>query len=314
VTSSVLREINNIKTNRALRVGSSLAIPVSPDEIELVPFEYDKKVEKVTFGKGKDAALAAAKTEAVHPSKSTKAPLKAPKGKVKLAYTVKRGDTIGHIAEWYGVRASDLRNWNNISYGSAIRTGEELVVWVEGSKAARLKNVDEMSFSEKQDLARKEVGTNNEVIASNGPSKESDNSRGWLQYTVQPGDALEKIAKEFGVTVNELKTWNSLKGSKIVAGQNIEIYSEPEERTKIIETPAPVQKAVVTPKKPAASERVVEQKHKVKKGETLSAIALKYGTTPKELMQYNKLHSSKIKVNQILKIPGSSRASANGTR
>lgn len=316
VTASVLREINNIKTNRPLKVGSSLAIPISPEEIELakVPFEYDRKVDKVTFGKGKEAALAAAKPDVIHSSKTTKASLNAPKGKERLAYTVKRGDTIGHIAEWYGVRASDLRNWNNIGYGSMIHAGEELVVWVERSKAERLSKVDDMSFAEKQDLARNEVGTNNDVIASNGSSRNSDNGRGWVQYTVQPGDALEKIAKEFGVTVNELRTWNSLKGSKIVAGQSIEIYNEPEERTKIIETPAPVQKAEAMPTMPSAKVRVVEQTHKVKKGETLSEIAQKYGTTPKELMRYNKLHSSKIKVNQLLKIPGSSRASASGTR
>jgi N-acetylmuramoyl-L-alanine amidase len=85
----------------------------------------------------------------------------------------------------------------------------------------------------------------------------------------------------------------------------MEIYNEPEERTKIIETPTPVQKAEAKPTKPAAKERAVEQTHKVKKGETLSAIAQKYGTTQKELMRYNKLQSSKIKVNQLLKIPGS---------
>ena len=314
VTASVLRDINNIKTNRPLKVGSSLAIPVSLEEIELakVPFEYDKKVDKVTFGKGKQAALAAAKPEVVRSSRSTKTSLKAPKGKEQLAYTVKRGDTIGHIAEWYGVRASDLRNWNNIGYGSTIQAGEQLVVWVEGAKAERLRKVDEMSFAEKRDLSRKEVGTSNEVVASNTPSKDSENGRGWVQYTVQPGDALEKIAKEFGVSVSDLRTWNGLKGNKIVAGQSVDIYNEPEERTKIIETQAPVQKAEVKPANPVAKERAVEQKHKVKRGETLSKIALKYGTTPKELMRYNNLHSSKIKVNQLLKIPGSSRASANG--
>jgi N-acetylmuramoyl-L-alanine amidase len=47
----------------------------------------------------------------------------------------------------------------------------------------------------------------------------------------------------------------------------------------------------------------------VKKGETLSVIAQKFGTSIKELKQYNSLHSSKIKVNQILKIPGSTGAS-----
>jgi len=307
VTASVLRDINNIKTNRPLKVGSSLAIPISLEELELakVPFEYDKKRDRITFGKGKQAALAAAKPEIVRSSKSTRSSLKAPKGKERLAYTVKRGDTIGHIAEWYGVRASDLRNWNNISYGSTIHAAEELVVWVEGSRADRLRKVDEMSFAEKQDLSRREVGTNVDVMASNGSARESDNGRGWIQYTVRAGDALEKIAKEFGVSVNDLRTWNGLKGNKIVAGQSMEIYNEPEERTKIIETPTPVQKAEAKPTKPAAKERAVEQMHKVKMGETLSAIAQKYGTTQKELMRYNKLQSSKIKVNQLLKIPGS---------
>jgi membrane-bound lytic murein transglycosylase D len=184
VTASVLRDINNIKTNRPLKVGSSLAIPVSLEEIELakVPFEYDKKVDKVTFGKGKQAALAAAKPEVVRSSRSTKTSLKAPKGKEQLAYTVKRGDTIGHIAEWYGVRASDLRNWNNIGYGSTIQAGEQLVVWVEGAKAERLRKVDEMSFAEKRDLSRKEVGTSNEVVASNTPSKDTENGRGGSIY------------------------------------------------------------------------------------------------------------------------------------
>jgi membrane-bound lytic murein transglycosylase D len=316
VTASVLRDINNIKTNRPLKVGSSLAIPVSPEEIELakVPFEYDKKVDKVTFGKGKQAALAAAKPEVVRSPKSTKTSLKAPKGKERLAYTVKRGDTIGHIAEWYGVRASDLRNWNNIGYGRMIQAGEELVVWVEGSRAERLRKVDEMSFAEKQDLARKEVGTNVDPVASTGSAREADNGRGWIQYTVQSGDALEKIAREFGVSVNDIKIWNGLKGNKIVAGQSMEIYNEPEERTKVIQTPAPIQQAETKPTKPAAKERPVEQTHKVKKGDTLSKIAQRYGTTQKELMRYNKLQSSKIKINQLLKIPGSSRASANGSR
>ena len=195
-----------------------------------------------------------------------------------------------------------------------IHAGEELLVWVAGTKADRLRKINDMSFAEKSDLARKEVGTNSDAPASNGSARESDNGRGWAQYTVQPGDALEKIARENGVSVNDLKTWNGLKGNKIVAGQTLDIYSEPEERTKIIETPAPVQKAEAKPAKPAAKERVVEQTHKVKKGETLSLIAQKYGTSPKELMRYNKLHSSKIKVNQLLKIPGSSRASANSTR
>jgi membrane-bound lytic murein transglycosylase D len=329
VTASVLREINNIRTTRALKVGSSLAIPVSPDEMELakVPFEYDKKVDRVTFGKGKNAALAAAKPEPVRPSRSTKSSLKAPKGKERLAYTVKRGDTIGHIAEWYSVRASDLRNWNNIEYGNTIHAGDELAVWVDATRAERLRKVDDMSFAQKQDLSRKEVGTPNEVVASSRPARESDNGRGWVQYTVQSGDALEKIARDYGVSVSDLRTWNSLKGTKIVAGQSLDIYSEPEERTKLIETSALTRRvdspsagstetksAATTHPKTSTDVGDVELTHKVKRGETLSRIAEKYNLTAKALMRYNNLRTSKIKVNQVLEIPGTSRASASGSR
>lgn len=315
VTAAVLKEINNIRTNRPLKVGTPLAIPVSPEEVETakVPFAYDKKVDKVTFGKGKDAALAEAKPDISRTTRSSKRALKAPQGRERVVYTVKRGDTIGHIAEWYAVRASDIRNWNNISYGSLIQAGEEMVIWVDASKAPVLRKIDDMSFAEKQELVRKEVGGGRDVLASGSSVKENDNGRGWIQHTVREGDALEKIAKEYGVSVSDLRTWNGLRGSKIVVGQSLDIYNEPEERTKIIETPPAVRKAE-TRSKSASKGKVVEQKHKVKKGETLSEIARQFGTSAKELMQYNNLRSSKIRVNQILKIPGSSGASTTGDR
>jgi membrane-bound lytic murein transglycosylase D len=328
VTATALREINSIKSNRPLKVGTTLWIPMSPEDVEIAdkaPFEYDKKVDRITFGKGKDAALAAAKPEVTRNSKSSKRSLKAPRNKVQVAYIVKRGDTIGHIAEWYGVRASDIRNWNDISYGSYIRTGEELTIWADASKADQLGKIDGMTFTQKQELLRKEVGSNGNATATVSASNEKESDRGWVEYKVQEGDALFTIAKEHGVSVADLKTWNSLKGNKIVVGQTLEIYGEPEERTKIIETPSvakaevnvkreskpkPDSKPVLQPKQSApAKNKTAEQTHKVKKGETLSVIAQKFGTSIKELKQYNSLHSSKIKVNQILKIPGSTGAS-----
>lgn len=225
---------------------------------------------------------------------------------------MKRGDTIGHIAEWYGVRASDIRNWNNVGYGSLIQAGEEMAIWVDTRKSAQLRKIDDMTFAQKQDVVRKEVGSSGEASPSATSARENDSSRGWIQYIVREGDALEKIAKEYGVSVGDLRTWNGLRGNKIVVGQSLDIYSEPEERTKIIATPVPVVKASPKSKSPAASpSKVVEQTHKVKKGETLSTIAQKFGTSAKELMHYNKLRSSKIRVNQVLKIPG---ASASSTR
>lgn len=49
-------------------------------------------------------------------------------------------------------------------------------------------------------------------------------------------------------------------------------------------------------------------KHKVSRGESLSVIAKKYGTSTKAIMQTNKLKSSGLAVGQMLTIPGASKA------
>jgi membrane-bound lytic murein transglycosylase D len=52
-----------------------------------------------------------------------------PAGRVQVNYTVKQGDNLGFISEWFNVGLSDLRNWNNIR-GNVIRTGQRLVIFV----------------------------------------------------------------------------------------------------------------------------------------------------------------------------------------
>ncbi len=55
-----------------------------------------------------------------------------PRGYSKKIYRVKRGDTLGQIAESFGTRASKIRRWNNMKYGShLIHAGQKLVIWVK---------------------------------------------------------------------------------------------------------------------------------------------------------------------------------------
>ena len=55
-----------------------------------------------------------------------------PPGFSKRTYRVKRGDTLGQIAEKFGTRASKIRRWNNLKYGShLIHPGQKLVIWVK---------------------------------------------------------------------------------------------------------------------------------------------------------------------------------------
>ena len=54
-----------------------------------------------------------------------------PPGHIKVVYTVRKGDTLGHIAEDYGTRTGKIRRWNNLAYGQYIYPGQKLVLWVK---------------------------------------------------------------------------------------------------------------------------------------------------------------------------------------
>ena len=109
-------------------------------------------------------------------------------------YTVRRGDTLGGIAERYGVTAANLRAWNGIR-GSRIHPGQELVVGNRGSSSAS-------SATSRQSAAPP-------------PSAGAD------RYTVRRGDTLGGIAERYGVTAANLRAWNGIRGSRIHPGQEL---------------------------------------------------------------------------------------------
>lgn len=108
---------------------------------------------------------------------------------------------------------------------------------------------------------------------------ENKNTTSYTTYKVKKGDTLSKIAKNYGTTVKNLKSLNNLKSSNIKVGQNLKV-----------------------PKKATTKTTTNYSTYKVKKGDTLSKIAKKYGTTVKKLKSLNNLKSSNIKVGQSLKV------------
>ncbi|MBE0557460.1 MAG: LysM peptidoglycan-binding domain-containing protein, partial [Proteobacteria bacterium] len=295
---SIVKEVNNITNVRALRIGTVLAIPIPPDALatrDRTPFDYNNEYRPVAFKPSRSAGSSSATSRKT----STK-------GKVALEYRVKRGDTIGHIAEWYNVRASDVRNWNDIAYGSVIRAEESLKIWVDPSHTAALADVNTMSFAEKQEMlekGRKPAST----TASASTSGSVNNGPGWLRYQIKPGDTLEGIASEFGVSIDNLKNWNRLRSSRIMAGETLDVYTQPEERVRVIPTDPPGGKSAS--KKSSGLGSDASRIYKVRSGDSLSEIARRYGTDVATLMRINGLSSSRISVGQQLTIPSADRAS-----
>ncbi|MDZ7715928.1 MAG: LysM peptidoglycan-binding domain-containing protein [Balneolaceae bacterium] len=140
-----------------------------------------------------------------------------PANSAKIYYTVKSGDTIGHIAEWYDIRAWQIRSWNNTS--DFIRVGEKLTIYVPESKQSYYSQVAGMSFSKKQQIER-EQRSGKDVTTAYLASADND---GTVQYTVRKNDTLIEIANAFGVSVQELKRANNISGSRIYVGQKLKI-------------------------------------------------------------------------------------------
>lgn len=56
------------------------------------------------------------------------------------------------------------------------------------------------------------------------PAKSADPSpASFVRYRVQPGDSLWKISRAYGITVSQLKLANKLTGSRIYAGQRLDV-------------------------------------------------------------------------------------------
>jgi len=151
----------------------------------------------------------------------------------KLSYTVKSGDNVGFIADWYDVRASDLRYWNNISR-NLIRAGQKLVIYKPKGKSARYTGLDAMSFSEKQKFAGRSVSSGNAGSASEsvtGTGSASNSAAGpvegveYITYRVREGDSLWLIARKYpGVSETDITRLNNISNaSKIKPGQLLKI-------------------------------------------------------------------------------------------
>jgi len=103
-------------------------------------------------------------------------------------------------------------------------------------------------------------------------------------YRVRKGDSWWKIAKREGISIKSLRRANPRIGKYLKVGQRICI---------------PVKRKAKKYKERYTSYIY----YRVRRGDTLSEIAQKYGVSVKTLKRVNRLRSSKIYAGQLLKIP-----------
>ncbi len=159
-----------------------------------------------------------------------------------------------------------------------------------------------------------------------------------VKYTVQPGDSLWKISKKYGVSVDEIASYNQITSTKgLKVGQTISIppggraYEAGEkasEKAAASKKLAPAKKAVGTPapapKAPAKAEKSEKaekaethavsgagESYAVQKGDTLDKIAKKFHVKAADIATASNISVDKmLQIGQKLTIPKAGAASA----
>ena len=133
----------------------------------------------------------------------------------------------------------------------------------------------------------------NEILAEMEKNKGEDDEVGKIilvepskqvkthTHVVTRGESLGSISREYGVTVEDIRSWNALSSTKIFVGQKLKIGGE---------------------KKEYKAEPVVRY-YRVRSGDNFSFIAKRHGLTPTQLKKLNSgINIDKLKVGQKIRV------------
>lgn len=108
----------------------------------------------------------------------------------------------------------------------------------------------------------------------------------WREHTVQRGDSLSTLARQYQTTVEAIREANGLRNTTIVAGRSLLIPAAAGTSTRntasITQVVAPRSTVQASPVSATSA-----ASHTVQSGDTLWRIARRYNTTPQQLAQWN---------------------------
>jgi membrane-bound lytic murein transglycosylase D len=178
-------------------------------------------------------------------------------------HRVQSGESLSAIATRYGVSTEAVQSVNRISNPNRITVGMELVIPTSGSTASQTA----LASTAPTPAASRSTAP--------APAPTPARSTQTTTHTVQRGEALSKIAEQYGVRTADVMRWNNISNAnRVDAGQKLKIHT-------------------------SAGQWTV---HTVRRGDTLSQIAARNSVSTADLRSWNEMSSSTIYVGQKIKI------------
>jgi LysM repeat protein len=143
-------------------------------------------------------------------------PRRAAKAPTGTTHVVAAKETMFSISQAYNVSVDEIREWNNLT-SNALSIGQELII-------------------KKPAGAVKPASTGTVTVSTARPS----NGKG--THVVAPKETLYSIARQYDISVQDLKDWNKIEDNEISIGQEL-----------FVATPKPGQTIAPTTTSPAAT-------------------------------------------------------------
>lgn len=213
---------------------------------------------------------------------------------VTKRYVVKKGDTIYRIAAKFDTTAAHLKRLNGslISKKGKVAVGKSLVIakvrtLVSGENVASEQLVNPAAERIAQlEKAEENKAKDTDKIATKKNNDDDEMPMRKSYHKVRSGDTLYSIAKRYDVTIKELADWNDLKAKNgVKTGIKLIVYKEDTRSNKKAKKDDDKDTKVAKNDDDQPSKSV----HKVRKGDTLSSVAKRYGVSVKQLAAWNDL-------------------------
>lgn len=208
-------------------------------------------------------------------------------GQTNLTYHVQKGDTLTRIATHHRVSLTELIRVNQINPNAILKIGQPLLIpsnaiitqQVGPIISPRVSSTNKPLITNQDELWVTNLYQNPSTLQSNTITSTTTNhvkeeaksitlstnstlsqAASSLTYTVQPGDNLFKIGKQYGVTSEQIAQWNEISLKSVLKiGQKLKLYPS---TPPVTEKPLPKVEPLILekPKVPVTSPVVVTSK------------------------------------------------------
>jgi membrane-bound lytic murein transglycosylase D len=129
-------------------------------------------------------------------------------------HAVRRGETLATIAKKLNVSRADLADANGLTLRSTVRVGQQLVI-------PRAPTTPLLAASAPPGRSAAPP-----AVSARAAAADTGSGARVVSYRVKRGDTLQRIASLHGVTVGDLKSWNSMRTDRIVVGDRLTVRGD----------------------------------------------------------------------------------------